>query len=225
MEATYDLFTLKTQCMTFLNYAYLGIDKTTRKAFVVDPSWDVSQMIQILEGHGASLAAVLLTHSHFDHTNMVSKLEMLYHPAVYISRTEADYYKYRCSRLRTVEDMDRICIGNTEISCLVTPGHTRGSVCYWSGNNLFSGDTVFIEGCGLCESDGGSAEDMYYSIHRLMRLIPAHVKVFPGHSFGDPPGKEMSYLYKSNLYFQIDDINHFVKYRNRKNNTRIFDFK
>lgn len=225
MEATYDLFTLKTQCMTFLNYAYLGIDKTTRKAFVVDPSWDVSQMIQILEGHGASLVAVLLTHSHFDHTNMVSKLEMLYHPAVYISRTEADYYRYRCARLRTIEDMDRICIGDTEISCLVTPGHTRGSVCYWSGNNLFSGDTVFIEGCGLCESDGGSAEDMYYSIHRLIRLIPAHVKVFPGHSFGDPPGKEMSYLYKSNLYFQIDDINHFVKYRNRKNNTRIFDFK
>lgn len=43
---------------------------------------------------------------------------------------------------------------------------------------------------------GGSAEDMYYSIHRLIRLIPAHVRVFPGHSFGDPPGKEMSYLYK-----------------------------
>lgn len=225
MEATYDLFTLKTQCMTFLNYAYLGIDKTSRKAFVVDPSWDVSQMIRILESHDASLEAVLLTHSHFDHTNMVKKLERLYRPTVYISKTEADYYKYRCNRLRTVEDMDRIHIGDSAITCLVTPGHTPGSVCYWGEDHLFSGDTVFIEGCGLCDSDGGSAEDMFYSIHRLIRLIPPSAQVFPGHSFGDPPGKEMSYLYKKNLYFQIDDINHFVKYRNRKNNARVFDFK
>lgn len=35
----------------------------------------------------------------------------------------------------------------------------------------------------------------------------------------------MSYLYKNNLYFQIDDINHFVKFRNRKNNARLLDFK
>ncbi|AIQ47421.1 polyketide biosynthesis protein [Paenibacillus sp. FSL R7-0273] len=225
MEATYDLFTIKTQCITFVNYAYLGIDKSSRKAFVVDPSWDVSQLVHKLNEHGATLEAVLLTHSHFDHTNMVNKLEMLYQPTVYLSKREAEYYRYRCNRLKTVEDMERIRIGDTLINCLVTPGHTQGSVCYWAGGNLFSGDTVFIEGCGLCDSEGGSAEDMYYSIHRLISLIPANVQVYPGHSFGEPPGREMSYLYKKNLYFQIDDINHFVKYRNRKNNTRIFDFK
>ncbi|WP_410511164.1 MBL fold metallo-hydrolase [Paenibacillus sp. BR2-3] len=225
MEAVYEMFTIKTQCMNFFNYAYLGIDKATRKAFVVDPSWDVSQLVRILEQKQASLEAVLLTHSHFDHTNMVKKLEMLYQPDVYISKTEADYYKYHCKRLITIEDMDRIGIGETTITCLVTPGHTKGSVCYWSGDNLFSGDTIFIEGCGLCDSEGGSAEDMYHSIHRLIRLVPANVRVYPGHSFGESPGKEMSYLYKKNLYFQIDDIQHFVKYRNRKNNLRIFDFK
>ncbi|AZS14163.1 MBL fold metallo-hydrolase [Paenibacillus lutimineralis] len=225
MEATYDLFTIKTQCMTFVNYSYLGIDKSSLKAFVVDPSWDVSQLVHKLKLHNASLEAVLLTHSHFDHTNMVNKLEMLYQPTVYLSKTEAEYYRYHCTRLRTVEDMDIIRVGDTPITCLLTPGHTPGSVCYWGGDNLFSGDTVFIEGCGICDSEGGSAEDMYYSIQRLIQLIPANVRVYPGHSFGEPPGREMSYLYKKNLYFQIDDINHFVKYRNRKSNSKIFDFK
>ncbi|MFF2907990.1 MBL fold metallo-hydrolase [Paenibacillus sp. NPDC057934] len=224
MKDTYELFTIRTQHNSFINYSYLGIDKVSRNAFVVDPSWDVSELLNLLNQHGASLEAILLTHSHSDHTNMVETLEKLYAPSVYMSKKEAEFYQYHCERLVTFEDNEQIWIGDTPITALITPGHTQGSVCYWSGNSLFSGDTIFIEGCGICDSVGGSAEEMYYSIRRMIALIPSHTKVYPGHSFGEAPGKDMSYLYQWNIYFQLDDINQFVNFRNRKNKA-IFQFK
>lgn len=225
MEAAYDLYTIKTQCMLFRNYAYLWIDNASRKAFVVDPSWDITQITDILRQRDAELSAVLLTHSHFDHTNMVNKLSSLYQPVVYMSRPEADYYRFRCDRLAVLEDMERVRVGDTEVLCLLTPGHTKGGACYWAKDHLFSGDTLFIEGCGLCDGPGGSAEDMYDSLRRLMGLLPPNVRVYPGHSYGDPPGQEMSRLYQRNIYLQIDDIQQFVKYRNRKSTSKMFHFK
>lgn len=224
MEDTYELFTIRTQSMPFINYSYLGIDRATRQAFVIDPAWDISSLLDLLDLHQATLQAILLTHSHYDHTNMVEKLEELSGASVYISRQEAEFYGFNSKRLVTVEDSEQIWVGNTCVTVLVTPGHTKGSVCYWSGNQLFSGDTVFIEGCGLCDGQGGSAEEMYYSIRRLLRLIPPHIKIYPGHSFGETPGQTMCYLQQWNLYLQIEDISDFVAIRNRKN-MKLPDFK
>lgn len=225
MEATYYLYTIKTNFMQFHNYAYLGIDKSSKSAFVVDPSWDISQILEILDKHEAKLGKVLLTHSHLDHTNMVTKLVRKFNLDVYMSEEEIEYYKYNCINLKRIHDLEVISVGKTKIKCLVTPGHTKGSTCYWSGDNLFTGDTIFIEGCGICNIQGGSSEEMYHSIHRLKNIIPLDIGVYSGHSFGEEPGKDMNYLNKKNIYFQIDDINHFVKYRDRKNFKGIFNFK
>ena len=225
MRSTYYLYEVKTQFMQFYNYSYLGIDKATNEAFIIDPSWDISEVLQILEKHEAKLKKVLLTHSHFDHTNMVKRLINLFDVEVYMSEKEVEYYRYKCRNLKVIEDLDVIEVGETRIKCLVTPGHTVGSTCYWGEDNLFSGDTIFIEGCGMCNTQGGSAERMYYSINRLSELIPSDVLVYPGHSYGEEPGKSMDFLKRRNIYFQIDDINQFVKYRNRKNNIGIFNFK
>ncbi|MBC2580399.1 MBL fold metallo-hydrolase [Clostridium sp. DJ247] len=225
MESTYDLYIIKTKYMQFCNYAYLGIDKSTKGAFVVDPSWDLSQMLEILYKNDAELKKILLTHSHFDHTNMVTKIVNNFNSDVYMSKNEVEYYDYKCANLKCVEDMEVISLGETKIKCLVTPGHTKGSTCYWTGNNLFTGDTIFIEGCGLCNETGGSAEDMYYSINRLSKIIPLNIHVYPGHSFGEPPGKDIGSLKETNIYFQIYDIDKFVRFRNRENNSRTLNLK
>ncbi|MBZ9609081.1 MBL fold metallo-hydrolase [Clostridium estertheticum] len=225
MEATYYLYIIKTRCMQFYNYAYLGVDKASKNAFVVDPSWDISQILEILDKHEAKLEKVLLTHSHFDHTNMVTRLVRKFNLDVYMSEEEIEYYEYNCINLNCIHDLEVINVGETKIKCLVTPGHTKGSTCYWSGDNLFTGDTIFMEGCGICDIPGGSAEEMYHSINRLKKIIPLDICVYTGHSFGEEPGKDMRYLNKKNIYFQIDNINHFVKYRNRKDNKGIFNFK
>ncbi|WP_268964163.1 MBL fold metallo-hydrolase, partial [Paenibacillus sinensis] len=79
-------------------------------------------------------------------------------------------------------------LGDTQITCILTPGHTYGSACYLTSDHLFTGDTVFIEGCGLCDTVGGDPEQMFHSIQRIKSAINPMVQIFPGHSYGKNPG-------------------------------------
>ncbi len=91
--------------------------------------------------------------------------------------------------------------------------------------SMFTGDTVFTEGCGICEDDGSSAEEMFRSIQRIKSEVSPYVRVYPGHSFGKAPGHTIEDLFQYNIYFQIDKKEYFVKFRTRKNQKGIFDFK
>lgn len=224
-NSSYYLYKLKTRFMQFYNYTYIGIDKLSNKAFVIDPSWEPLKILKVLEDHDAKLDKILLTHSHMDHTNLVSKLVKQFNSKVYISEIESTYYNYQSKNLMLVKDLDTIVVGNTKINCLVTPGHTKGSICFLSDENLFTGDTIFIEGCGICNASGGSAKEMYHSILRLKDMISENTRIYPGHSFGESPGKTMEFVSKNNIYFHIDNIEHFIKYRNRPNNKGLFNFK
>jgi glyoxylase-like metal-dependent hydrolase (beta-lactamase superfamily II) len=86
-------------------------------------------------------------------------------------------------------------IGDFEV--IHTPGHTKGGICLWDGENLISGDTIFAGG-GVGRMDiGGDYQDMKNSVERLMRLDV--VRIYPGHGpIVEVNGKEhikMSYSY------------------------------
>lgn len=225
MEDTFTLYSFKTKFGSFSNYSYLIIDNSYNHAFIVDPAWDLREIIKILNSTNSTLKAILLTHSHYDHVNMVKQLIELYDAKVYMSKKEAEYYRYFCENLYMLEDMEDIFIGNTKVTCLLTPGHTLGGMCFWTGECLFTGDTIFIEGCGLCSGPGGSARQMYDSIQKIKHLMPSSIRVYPGHSYGKEPGQTIYDLYRENIYFQIDDEQCFVDFRMRKKQKGLFDFK
>jgi hydroxyacylglutathione hydrolase len=75
-----------------------------------------------------------------------------------------------------------------QIRPIATPGHTPGSICYLIGDNLFSGDVLFYEGCGICP-DIASAHTMFASLERLKTLLRPETRVYPGHCYGMPPGQ------------------------------------
>ena len=60
---------------------------------------------------------------------------------------------------RLLHDGDTVAVGRHTFEVIHTPGHTPGSVCYRIGANLFTGDVLFAEGCGLCP-DADSADRM-----------------------------------------------------------------
>ena len=70
-----------------------------------------------------------------------------------------------------------------KITCLHTPGHSPGSQCFMMEGALFSGDTLFVEGCGRVDLEGGSPDDMVISLSRLGEL-PGETIVYPGHDYG-----------------------------------------
>ncbi|WP_081752135.1 MBL fold metallo-hydrolase [Paenibacillus brasilensis] len=211
--------------MNFINYVYFVMDKKTRDIAIVDPSWDLWKVESCIQQLNGNLKAILLTHSHFDHINLVNSLIDKYNPQVFMSIKEIDFYHFRCRNLYSIQDEDSIKLGETDIISLLTPGHTLGSVCYLLSDHLFTGDTIFIEGCGYCDPNGGDPEELYHSIQKIKREIDGSIRIYPAHSFGKAPGFSLNYLMNENIYFQFTSKEPFIKFRMRPNQKRLFDFK
>lgn len=225
MNNEYEQYEIKTFFLIWSNYTYIVLDKITNSAFIIDPSWELDKIVNQLNQLNVGLEAIFLTHSHMDHVNLVNPLVRIFNPTVYMSKAEIDYYKYRCSNLNALNDLDKVYVGSTEIESILTPGHTAGSMCYMLTESLFTGDTVFSEGCGMCYCDGGSAGQMFDSIQKLKAKLPVGIKVYPGHSYGKAPGQEMQQLIEENIYFLINDKEKFVNFRERKNQKGLLNFK
>ena len=223
MEFSYEICFLKDASKT-KNNVYVIIDRKTRNAAIIDPACDMEQIEQLVKNKGINLNTILITHVHEDHIRRVEDIVLTFGSNVYISKQEKDFYLYNCENCITFEDNDEILIGETKVKCLLTPGHTIGSSCFLVKDSIFTGDTVFIEGCGNCVSEGSSAIDMYYSIKRIREQISDTVKVYPGHTYYYSPGKEMSFLKENNIYFLIDEKEKFVEFRMRKEQSNHFNF-
>ena len=225
MNKNYEIHQLKTRNIFIANYSYIILDNATKEALIIDPAWELKKVTGMLSFLEARLTAIALTHSHHDHVNLVGPLVKQFNSTVYMSGKEIDYYRFGCKNLQAVADMGIIKVGQTEISCMLTPGHTAGGMCYILPDSIFTGDTIFTEGCGICGFGGGSAEQMYHSIQRVKAEVAPNVRVFPGHSYGRAPGHTIEYLREYNIYFQIEDIKKFIDFRMRKNQRNLFKFK
>jgi hydroxyacylglutathione hydrolase len=221
----YQVISMKLGSPRIINYSYLIFDHFSGQAAIVDPAWELETVLCRLREAGAKLSTILLTHSHFDHVDLVKPLLQRFDARVVISRREMEFYNFCCPNLYPVDHGDKIQVGQTAISCLLTSGHTAGGMCFLLRDSLFTGDTIFIEGCGICTAPGGSPSEMFKSIQMIKKTVEPHVSVFPGHSFGKTPGCRLDSLLKENLYFQINRENWFVDFRMRKGQKNFFDFK
>jgi hydroxyacylglutathione hydrolase len=111
------------------------------------------------------------------------------------------------------------------IEPIFTPVHTPGCICYLIGDNLFTGDVLFAEGCGIC-LDTESAHAMFASLQDLKARLQPQTCIFPGHSYGNPPGQILSQLLKDNIYLQFSDRDSFAAFRLRsgQSKTKMFSF-
>jgi glyoxylase-like metal-dependent hydrolase (beta-lactamase superfamily II) len=199
-----------------INYTYVLIDFINLECVVIDPSWELKKIDDLILEHNLKIKAILLTHSHYDHVNLVEYLINLHETKVYMSKEEINYYNYYCKNLYELHDMQIIRFNNHNIYCISTQGHTKGSMCYLVNNFLFSGDTLFTEGCGRCDEVGGSPYEMYNSIQKIKSLINDDTIIYPGHVFLEQPGIKFKNM-KSNIYLQILNKETFVKLRNMTN--------
>jgi len=165
------------------NYAYLLIDEPSNKAAAVDP-YDVSKVTAAAQAHGVEIVAGITTHHHFDHSGGNKEFASTYPDAlIYGGSDKAP------ALTNLVKDNDEFTIGNNiRVKCLATQCHTQDSICYHVTDavedthpgGVFTGDTLFIAGCGRFFEGVGS--EMVKALEYLGSL-PDQTIVYNGHEY------------------------------------------
>lgn len=81
-----------------------------------------------------------------------------------------------------LEDNQIYKLGKLKIRTILSPGHSKASICYYVGNILFSGDVLFYRTVGRTDLLSGSTENLVKSVRRLYTLLPDETLVYPGHN-------------------------------------------
>lgn len=214
---------LQMQHLWMKNYSYLVLNLKKKEALVVDPAWEMGKIEKALGDF--SLTGILLTHAHPDHIHLVSPLVKKYRCLVWMGKEEIVHSRFNCDGLIPLEKGISFQYSGISIVPFLTPGHTPGSTCYLIENNLFTGDTLFSEGCGACFDAEGNPHDLYASLQMLKKTIHENTLIFPGHSFGISPGKTLKNILDSNIYLAFKNEEQFVAFRMRKGQKKIFNFQ
>jgi len=180
------------------------------EAIVIDPSDHGEQIARTLKENGFSVAAILITHGHFDHIWGVKELKECAPDAVKVYACEAerellnDIDKNVSARMRrpcTVEadvylrDGDEIRVADVGCKVIATPGHTEGGCCFYfeEAGILVCGDTLFLESVGRTDFPTGDMGTLVRSIREKLFVLPNETKCFPGHGDATTIGHEKKY--------------------------------
>ncbi|MEM0492614.1 MAG: MBL fold metallo-hydrolase [Candidatus Thermoplasmatota archaeon] len=168
------------------NYCYI-IYSASGKAAVVDPGMDDTQALYFIEEKNLNLLYIIATHHHMDHTYSIKHMKKVV-PSASVVASRIDGERLDVPVDVTVEDNDSLDLDRFTLSFILTPGHTKGSICVLVDEEaLLTGDTLFIGDCGRTDLPGGDPEEMYYSLHEKIMKLPGRLIVYPGHDYGDKP--------------------------------------
>lgn len=195
------------------NFIYLIEDSATHQAAVVDPAWDVQAITDKAADLGVQITDILLTHSHHDHINGISGLLEKANAQVHLLKPEYEFWNHQLDKPSLHHGGDRIRLGDSEISMLHTPGHTPGSACYQIDNELITGDTLFVFGCGRCDLHGGNPQQMFNTLKEMKQRLADDMVIHPGHNYSVKQTSSMGEQLDGNPFLHFEDEAAFVHYR------------
>jgi sulfur dioxygenase len=164
-------------------YTYLLADPESREAVIIDPVVErVDRDLKLIAELGLELVYTLDTHVHADHVTGSGELR---------NRTGAlsgvaSVAEVACVDRNLIHG-DVLRFGRYALEVRSTPGHTNGCLTFvveTSGQTLaFTGDALFIRGCGRTDFQQGDAATLYSSVHGQIFSLPEDTIVYPGHDY------------------------------------------
>lgn len=196
---------------------YLLYDENSKDAVLFDCAGSNDAIFKFIDENNLNLKYILITHAHFDHVGGLKGFKEKY-PNVKVLMAKADEEMYKNLGMQCdlfgqrrvepikidefIDDTKEIEFNDTKIEVISTPGHSKGSVCYLIGDNLFAGDTLFLEEIGRCDLPTGSFKEIEHSIKEKLFKLDDNIKVFTGHGDNTTIGHEKVH----NAYFGINSI-------------------
>jgi hydroxyacylglutathione hydrolase len=192
---------------------YLIWDELSQEGAIIDtPLQSCDEFVQIIKDNNINLKAILITHTHWDHTGDAACLKRVTGASVYVHKDD----EYRlidpngnkvyhlpfklqpCSPDGYLTDGQIIQIGNINIQVIHTPGHTEGGVCFAIDVNkiIFTGDNLFLESIGRTDLPEGNTQVLLNSIKTRIMILPDDFRVYPGHG----PSTTIKYEKKHNQF-------------------------
>tara|TARA_Y100001934_G_scaffold252173_1_gene315998 strand:+ start:123 stop:824 length:702 start_codon:yes stop_codon:yes gene_type:complete len=164
-------------------FTYLLADERSKEAVLIDPVIEkVERDLQLLNELSLSLKYIIETHVHADHITGAALLKEKTGAQTMVSQNagveNAD---------RTVKTGDTISFGDSHLQVRETPGHTSSCMTLvWEmhGRKIaFTGDALFIRGCGRTDFQEGSPNTLYKSVHEQIFSLPDDTLIYPGHDY------------------------------------------
>ncbi len=188
------------------NFTYIVGDEVTRECAVIDPGAQCERIIAEMEKEGMRAVLIINTHGHFDHTGCNENLARL---------TGARIAAHELTNVRhelPLKDGDSLRVGDLELAVLHTPGHSPDSICILVEDNLFTGDTVFVDECGRVDLPGSDARALFHSFFDKILLLDDSIRVFPGHDYGPRPSSTIGRERDHNYTLQPRSLDEFLRF-------------
>jgi sulfur dioxygenase len=162
-------------------YTYLLADPASREALLIDPVFEQARRdAALVEELGLKLKYTLETHVHADHVTAAWLLKEKLGSRIALSAASgaqgADLY---------LQPQEKVAFGKRHLEARSTAGHTAGCLSYVLDDRTmaFTGDALFIRGCGRTDFQGGDARTLYRSVREQIFALPDRCLIYPGHDY------------------------------------------
>jgi glyoxylase-like metal-dependent hydrolase (beta-lactamase superfamily II) len=171
-------------------------NRRTSEAICIDPGDQADDILHMAKEMGVNIKAIACSHAHIDHILGVRDVQRQTGSKFYMHTAEAPIAAGAASlALRMTgqnaedppapdfqpEDGDAIEVEGVKLRVIHTPGHTPGSLSFYTDGMLFSGDTLFAGSIGRTDLPGGDYDQEMASIIDKLLLLPDDTIVLPGH--------------------------------------------
>ena len=183
---------------------------------IVDPSDEAEKIISHINKKQAKPLAILITHGHFDHIMAAPVLAEKYGIKIYAG--EADRQLLEDSKLNLgqrflgedftmeadeyLKDGDELEFEGFRLKVLYTPGHTVGSISFYSDDLedneafkkvIFSGDSLFAGSIGRVDLPTGNEAAKRKTLEEVFKKMSPETVVFPGHGAATTIERELAH--------------------------------